>query len=101
MSSTSAFSSSAALLMTSRSRASTCARARLRRYWVSTASMKAERDCFDPAMRSIPVSTSFDSVIEVFSFIPPLYHPQERRYWPADALFLRDGLRDAPVRELC
>jgi hypothetical protein len=52
-SSTSRFSSSAALLISSRLRASTCARARLRKYCARTASMKAERDCFDPAMRSI------------------------------------------------
>src|SRR6266404_1851689 len=89
MSSTSAFNSFAALLMSSRSRASTWARARLRRYWVSTASMKAERDCFDPAMRSMPASTSFDSVIEVFSFILLLYH------YPTDDFALHS--RVAPV----
>lgn len=31
--------------------------------------MKAERDCFDPARRSTLAKRSFDSVIEVFSFI--------------------------------
>ena len=36
--------------------------------------MNAERDCLDPAMRSIPVSTSFESVIDVFSFILLSYH---------------------------
>jgi len=36
--------------------------------------MKAERDWREPAMRSIPVSTSFESVIDVFSFILLSYH---------------------------
>jgi hypothetical protein len=36
--------------------------------------MNAERDCFAPAIRSIPVSTSRESVIDVFSFILPTYY---------------------------
>ena len=36
--------------------------------------MKADRDCFDPARRSTLAKRSFDSVIEVFSFILPLYY---------------------------
>src|SRR4051812_32997249 len=42
--------------------------------------MNAERDCFDPAMRSMPASTSFEIVIEVFSFIPPSYYQSYSRY---------------------
>jgi hypothetical protein len=37
--------------------------------------MKAERDCFDPAMRSMAARTSPESVIEVFSFILLSYYP--------------------------
>ena len=36
--------------------------------------MKAERDCFEPAMRSMAARTSPESVIEVFSFILLLYY---------------------------
>ena len=36
--------------------------------------MKAERDCFDPASRSTFTKRSFDSVIDVFSFILPSYY---------------------------
>lgn len=36
--------------------------------------MKAERERLDPANRSILFSTSVDSVIDVFSFILPLYY---------------------------
>ena len=36
--------------------------------------MKADRDCFDPARRSTRTKRSFDSVIEVFSFILLLYY---------------------------
>ena len=41
----------------------------------STSSMNADRDCFDPAIRSIAANTSPESVIDVFSFILPLYYP--------------------------
>ncbi len=37
--------------------------------------MKAERDCLEPAMRSMPLSTSGESVIDVFSFILLKYYP--------------------------
>src|SRR5438477_629541 len=57
-----------------RSRASTAALARSRRYLLSTRSMNAERECFDPAKRSTLSRTSFESVIEVFSFILPSYY---------------------------
>src|SRR5437660_2387035 len=57
-----------------RSRASTAALARSRRYLLSTRSMNAERECFDPAKRSTPSSTSFDSVTDVFCFILPSYY---------------------------
>src|SRR5713101_6762554 len=36
--------------------------------------MKDERDTFEPATWSIFASTSDDSVMEVFAFIPPLYY---------------------------
>ena len=49
--------------------------------------MKAEREWFDPAKRSILAKTSPDSVIEVFSFILLIYHP--RRIY-ASGLFRRD-----------
>lgn len=38
--------------------------------------MKAEREWLDPAKRSILAKTSPDSVIDVFSFILPIYHPR-------------------------
>lgn len=38
--------------------------------------MKAEREWLDPAKRSILAKTSLDSVIDVFSFILPIYHEQ-------------------------
>src|SRR6266852_159183 len=60
--------------MRSRSRACKAALARSRRYLRSTRSMNAERECFDPARRSTLLKTSFDSVIEVFSFILPSYY---------------------------
>src|SRR5580658_7728680 len=60
--------------MIAKSRASRRARARSFKYCCSTDSMNAERDCFDPAMRSIPLSTSRESVIDVFSFILLLYY---------------------------
>src|SRR6266478_6413099 len=60
--------------MRARSRACRAARARSRRYLRSTRSMKAERECFEPARRSSSARRSFESVIEVFSFIPPLYY---------------------------
>jgi len=37
--------------------------------------MKAEREWFDPAKRSILAKTSPDSVIDVFAFILLIYHP--------------------------
>jgi hypothetical protein len=37
--------------------------------------MKAEREWFDPAKRSILAKTSPDSVIDVFSFILLVYYP--------------------------
>ena len=40
--------------------------------------MKADRECFDPARRSTLVKRSFDSVIEVFSFILLLYYFRRR-----------------------
>src|SRR5882672_9943781 len=49
------------------------ARAFSRKNWGSTFSMTAERECFDPAKRSIPAYTSSDSVIEVLSFILLIY----------------------------
>src|ERR1022692_168302 len=64
----------AAALIRSRSRACTAARARCRKNSRSTRSMKADRDCLDPAKRSMAVKTSPESVIEVFSFILPLYY---------------------------
>src|SRR5260370_39069990 len=57
-----------------RSRECTAARLRSRRYLRSTRSMKAERECFEPARRSSSARRSFESVMEVFSFIPPLYY---------------------------
>jgi hypothetical protein len=36
--------------------------------------MKAEREWLDPAKRSILAKTSPDSVIDVFSFILPIYY---------------------------
>jgi hypothetical protein len=36
--------------------------------------MNAERDCFEPAMRSMAARTSPESVIEIFSFILLLYY---------------------------
>src|SRR5260370_32184028 len=62
--------------MRSRSRASTPALARSSRYLRSTCSMNAEREFFDPARRSTFSKTSFESVIEVFSFILPSYYRQ-------------------------
>ena len=44
------------------------------KYLRSTRSMNAERDCFDPARRSTLARSSFDSVIDVFSFILPSYY---------------------------
>lgn len=38
--------------------------------------MTAERDSFEPAMRSTFANMSGDSVMEVFSFILPLYYLQ-------------------------
>ena len=38
--------------------------------------MKAEREWRDPAKRSTLAKTSLDSVIDVFSFILPIYHPR-------------------------
>ena len=38
--------------------------------------MTAERDSFEPAARSTFANMSGDSVIEVFSFILPLYYFQ-------------------------
>lgn len=39
------------------------------------ASIRAERDCFEPPRRSSPARTSRESVIDVFSFILPIsYH---------------------------
>src|ERR1700683_2835584 len=68
--------------MSSRSRASICARACWRKYRDSTASINAERDCLDPAffapaMRSMPVSISLESVMDVFSFILLTYYRTE------------------------
>lgn len=40
--------------------------------------MTAERDSFEPATRSTFANTSDDSVIEVFSFILPLYYYTSR-----------------------
>lgn len=37
--------------------------------------MKADREWFDPAKRSILAKTSPDSVIDVFAFILLIYHP--------------------------
>jgi hypothetical protein len=48
--------------------------------------MKAEREWFDPAKRSILAKTSPDSVIDVFSFILLIHHPrtiQANRVAPA------------------
>ena len=36
--------------------------------------MKADRDCFEPAMRSMAANTSPESVIDVFSFILLIYY---------------------------
>src|SRR4029077_17129390 len=55
--------------MRSRSRACEAALARSRRYLRSTLSMNAERECLDPAKRSIFSKTSFDSLMKIFSFI--------------------------------
>ncbi len=41
------------------------------KYRCRMASMKAERECFDPAGRSIAESTSRESVRDVFTFISP------------------------------
>src|SRR5260370_17107624 len=57
-----------------RSRASTAALARSRRYLRSTLSMNAEREGFDPAKRSTFSKISFESVLDVFSFIPLSYY---------------------------
>src|SRR5437899_694231 len=70
-------SRSAAPLRRSRSRASRAALARSRRYLRSTRSMNAEREYFDPARRSTSFKTSFESVTEVFSFIPLSYYHRE------------------------
>jgi hypothetical protein len=50
--------------------------------------MKAEREWFDPAKRSILAKTSPDSVIDVFSFILLIYHP---RRILGSGLFRRDS----------
>src|ERR1035437_1046242 len=44
------------------------------RYSRMTASIKAERDALEPALRSISSSKTDESVIDVFSFILPLYY---------------------------
>ena len=72
-----------ARLIRSRSRAWIAARVRCRKNSRSTSSMKADRDCFDPAIRSIAANRSPESVIDVFSFILPLYYSKyERRSYP-------------------
>jgi hypothetical protein len=51
--------------------------------------MKADREWFDPAKRSILAKTSPESVIDVFTFIPLIYHPGRihARMWdPAEKL---------------
>jgi len=63
------FSRAGAWLSSFRSRAWMLARRRSLRYLRSTRSMKAERDCFDPASRSTVVNRSLDSVIEVLSYL--------------------------------
>ena len=45
--------------------------------------MKADRDIFLPASRSIPCKTSRESVTEVFSFIPTIILP---KYYHAEYL---------------
>jgi len=48
--------------------------------------MKAEREWLDPAKRSILAKTPPDSVIDVFSFILPIYYARRkfmRARWPA------------------
>jgi hypothetical protein len=47
--------------------------------------MKAEREGLDPAKRSILAKTSPDSVIDVFSFILPIYYARRihASKWPA------------------
>src|SRR2546429_5477055 len=50
------------------------ARCRALRYLRSKRSTNADRDCFDPAGRSTPARRSFDSVIDVFSFMPSSYY---------------------------
>ena len=57
--------------------------------------MNAERDCFDPARRSTPARRSFDSVIDVFSFIPSSYYSGGAFVAPAVAgtFFRRRGVR--------
>ena len=58
--------------------------------------MKAEREWFDPAKRSILAKTSPDSVIDVFSFILLIYHPR-RIYAPAPSSF-RSGSGEPIIR---
>jgi len=58
--------------------------------------MKADRDCLDPAERSMAVKTSPESVIEAFSFILLLYYLQVKveiicgmvTRWPLGVWFL-------------
>jgi hypothetical protein len=50
--------------------------------------MKAERDCLDPAKRSMAVRTSPESVIEVFSFILRLYHHTWDYFWNGAVVFI-------------
>ena len=57
--------------MIARSRSSRSLRFISRRWSRKTVSMNAERDCFDPATRSIPFKTSRESMTDVFSFIRP------------------------------
>jgi len=41
--------------------------------------MKEERECRDPARRSILARTSLDSVMDIFFFILPLYYQEEKQ----------------------
>src|SRR5271165_6050808 len=70
----SALSRSAAALMSFKSRALLAVRLRSARYLRSTSSMNDDRECFDPARRSIFTSTSWESVTEVFSFMRLSYY---------------------------
>ncbi len=65
--------------------------------------MNAERECFDPARRSIPAKTSPESVIEVFSFMLLIYYSSSSRFqenaWfviPVQAFTPRKSLRLYP-----